>query len=112
MTEVLIMIVIVMVLAYMFILYRTVHIQNIIIKRQKELIEKLENSNDTTYELIKEQRKYITILEEYNKLIPKEQIKELYNIDDILDEISLKGIDKVNKDKLDYLKNHGKNNKG
>jgi len=97
---------------YVIVLYKTIIIQKKVIETQKNTIGVLESNYNSLKELINEQKKYISTIEKYNDLIPKEQIKELYNIDDILGEISLKGIDKVDKDKLDYLKNYGKDNKG
>lgn len=112
MTEIVIMLIIVSVAIYMFLLNRTIRIQTEILNKQKGLIEELELNFKSVDELVKEQRKYINVLEEHNKLIPKKKLKELYDVDDILGEISLKGIDKVEKEKLDYLRNYGKNNKG
>jgi len=109
MTEILIMIIIVMVLVYMFILYRNNLLLTSLVNKQKELIGDLEGAFKIVSDLNTEQKKYISVIESQLGVIPKQKI---YNVDDILGEISLKGIDKVDKDKLDYLKNYGKDNKG
>lgn len=53
------------------------------------------------------QNKNLQFTNDNNNFIPKPK-KIQYNIDDILDEINMKGINNVSEEKLNYLKNNKK----
>ncbi len=79
---------------------------NRIIKIQNSLIDKQKDS------LIKLRLEYIYIKGILDNLnINNKNIEEkiVYDLDDILSEISQKGIHNISKDKLDFLKNYNKN---
>ena len=96
---------------YIVTLNKNLKIQSKVIEEQKELINReriAHKYTKTQYEMY--YRSYIELVDKFNSMFSErenktvEKVVQNYDMDDILKEISDKGIKNVSKDKLDYLK--------
>ena len=99
-------------------LYNTIKVQKSAIKEQKNFISKERIAHKYTKNQLNGYVKYINDIQKQLSHNGGTHIIELeiddnpinnYNMDDILIEISKKGIKNIDKDKLEFLKNFGKN---
>ena len=116
-------IIILLLVGYIIISKKIIKVQDSVIEEQKGLIEKQRISHKYTKSqldaYIKSYNAVINKMNEFSKHIDIENIKPIghgekeytikeYDMDDILNEISKKGIENIDKDKLDFLRKFGK----
>ena len=111
-------IIIVLLVIYLFVLKQVLKAQNNVIEEQKDkinqerLAHKYTKVQLDTY--VKSYRQAVDKIHEINRGMSIEDITSIeseekkYELDDILNEISIKGIKNITKDKLDFLKKFGK----
>ena len=110
-------IIILLFVSYLFVLKQVIKAQGGVIEEQKDKINRERIAHKyTKYQLdtyIKSYHQAVDKIHQMNgmmieDLTPIESGKKEYELDDILNEISKKGIKNVSKDKLDFLKKFGK----